>query len=70
MLKDILALAADFPKWYSSQYPDAVRIVPGWSLFYEECRLCHEPVLKDWNWQQAHWCHHIMTGEAALKKEA
>lgn len=69
MLNDILALAAGFPKWYNVLDGESLRIIPGWSLFYDECRLCCEPVLKDWNWQQVHRRHHIMTGDIARKKE-
>ena len=65
MLNDILAYAAGFPRWYNVQVEE-FRPIPGWSLFYDECRLCNQPVLAIKEWREVHWKHHVLAGDIKL----
>lgn len=62
---EVEAIAANFSFWTAAADP-ASCINPAWSLWYKECRLCHEPVLNTRNWQQAHWQHHVLAGDIVV----
>ena len=68
--KDVASYAASaFPRWFNGFKPKATSSSSynaAWSLWYTPCRLCHEPVLNDKNWQQAHWQHHVLVGDIVV----
>ena len=64
LVQEILASVVWFLRWcnVSTGTVEEYRPIPGWSLFYDECRLCHEPVLNDRGWKQYQWERHILAG--------
>ncbi len=63
------AIAGNFPRWAVTMYSASLFTNPAWSLFYAECRLCHESVFADQNHMQAHRYHHILMGHIAPEKK-
>lgn len=59
------------PVWFNGfRKPSQLAVSLSWgSVFYYACKLCGELVLNDRNSQQAHWHHHILMGDIALRKE-
>lgn len=63
------AMADNFPLWSTAVGYDSLFSNPAWSLFYTECRLCHEPVFADQNNMQAHRYHHVLMGHIAPERK-
>lgn len=63
------AVAGNFPLWSTAMGYDSLFSNPAWSLWYKECRLCHELVLADCNHAQAHRYHHVLMGHIAPERK-